>query len=84
MKKVWIDNYYQTNSELVDEIAEILGRQDFNVELFGCLLETRKLPNSYTIVDFGSRDTLVICDDGNVIDDIDEIREIEEKMYAES
>jgi hypothetical protein len=35
MKYVWIDNLYTTRGSLVDQVAEVLGRNDFNVEVFG-------------------------------------------------
>ena len=79
MKQVHIGYNSFTNSEIVEEVANVLLKNDFNVELFGVDLWADKLPNNYQIVDYGSRETLLVCEDGEIIDDADEIAEREEK-----
>lgn len=49
------------------------------MELFGVDLWADELPNNYQIVDYGSRETMLVCEDGEIIDDADEIAEWEEK-----
>lgn len=57
MKKVWIDNYCFTKGGLVDSVCEFIGKDDFNVELFGVSFYDDELPTSgfFQIVDYGSR-----------------------------
>lgn len=71
---------YYTNSEIVEEVANVLGRDDFNVELYGVSEYAEHLHSSYQIVDYLGRDTLLVCEDGNIIDDADEIAEREDKQ----
>ena len=71
MKQVHIDNYIITAGTLVDEVADLLNEREFNVELFGVNLNDRHLGLNYDVVDYGSRDTLVKCIDGNILDDED-------------
>ena len=79
MKKVNIGYHSYTNSEIVEEVANVLCRDDFNVELVGVSEYAEHLPINYQIVDYLGRDTLLVCEDGNIIDDADEIAEWEEK-----
>ena len=79
MKQVHIGYHSYTNSEIVEEVANVLCRDDFNVELFGVSEYAEHLPINYQIVDYLGRDTLLVCEDGNIIDDADEIAEWEEK-----
>lgn len=79
MKQVHIGYHSYTNSGIVEEVANVLFKDDFNVELFGVDLWADELPNNYQIVDYGSRETLLVCEDGEIIDDADEIAEWEEK-----
>lgn len=61
MKQVWFDLEYLSNGDpLVEEVAEVLGKNDFNVELFGVSMYADHLPENgfYKIVDYGSRETL--------------------------
>lgn len=61
MKQVWFDLEYLSNGDpLVEEVAEVLGKNDFNVELFGVSMYAEHLPENgfYKIVDNGSRETL--------------------------
>lgn len=74
MKQVHIGYYSFTNSGIVEEVANVLCEDDFNVELWA-----DELPNNYQIVDYGSRETMLVCEDGEIIDDADEIAEWEEK-----
>ena len=66
MKRVWFDNVYQTSGKLAEEVQAVLGRSDFNVELFGVSKYSDSLPSDYSIVDHGSRDLLAYCEDGKV------------------
>lgn len=79
MKQVHIGYHSYTNSEIVEEVANVLSRDDFNVELYGVSEYAEHLPSSYQIVDYLGRDTLLVCEDGEIIDDADEIAEWEEK-----
>ena len=79
MKQVHIGYHSFTNSGIVEEVANVLGRDDFNVELYGVSEYAEHLPNSYQIVDYLGRDTLLACEDGKIIDNADEIAEWEEK-----
>lgn len=75
MRRVWIGNSYNQKS-FGDAIEEILGKSDFDVELFGVGLNASKLPDNFDIVDYGSRETLVLVRDGEVIDDREKIGKI--------
>lgn len=79
MKQVHIGYHSFTNSGIVEEVANVLGRDDFNVELYGVSEYAEHLPSSYQIVDYLGRDTLLVCEDGKIIDNADEIAEWEEK-----
>lgn len=79
MKQVHIGYHSYTNSEIVEEVANVLARYDFNVELYGVSEYAQHLPSSYQIVGYLGRDTLLVCEDGEIIDDADEIAEWEEK-----
>ena len=63
MKKVNIGLHSYTNSEIVEEVANVLCRDDFNVELFGVSEYAEHLPSSYQIVDYLGRDTLLVCEE---------------------
>ena len=76
MKQVHIGYHSYTNSGIVEAVANVLYKDDFNVELFGVDLYTEKLPANYTIVDYRTRETLVICRNGEVYDTQEEIEEI--------
>ena len=60
MKKVWIDNYCFSKGSLVNSVAEFIGKDDFNVELFGVSVYDCELPTSgyFQIVDYGSREMI--------------------------
>ena len=79
MKQVHIGYHSFTNSGIVEAVANVLGRDDFNVELYGVSEYAEHLSSSYQIVDYLGRDTLLVCEDGEIIDDADEIAEWEEK-----
>ena len=79
MKKVHIGYHSYTNSEIVEEVVNVLGKDDFNVELYGVSEYAEHLPSTYQIVDYLGRDVLLVCEDGNIIDDADEIAEWEDK-----
>lgn len=79
MKKVHIGYHSYTNSKIVEDVVNVLDRDDFNVELYGVSEYAEHLPSSYQIVDYLGRDTLLVCEDGNIIDDADGIAEWEGK-----
>lgn len=83
MKQVHIGYHSFTNSGIVEAVANVLAnvlyKDDFNVELFGVDLWADELPNNYQIVDYESRETMLVCEAGKIIDDADEIAEWEEK-----
>lgn len=79
MKQVHIGYHSSTNSGIVEEVANVLFKDDFNVELFGVDLYADELPDNYQIVDYLGRETLLVCEDGEIIEDADEIAEWEEK-----
>lgn len=60
-----------TNSEIVEEVANVLGRNDFNIELLGVSEYAEHLPSSYQIVNYLGRDLILVCEDGEIIDDPD-------------
>lgn len=74
MKQVHIGYHSFTNSGIVEAVANVLYKDDFNIELWA-----DELPDNYQIVDYGSRETILVCEDGEIIDDADEIAEWEEK-----
>lgn len=65
MRRVWYDGRYTTkNFKLLNEIETILGKKDFDVELFSisyiCDLDSiTSLASVYEVVDHGSRDLLM-------------------------
>lgn len=79
MKQVHIGYHNFTNSEIVEAVANVLHKDDFNVELFGVDLWADELPDNYQIVDYRSSGTILVCEDGEIIDDEDEILEWEKK-----
>lgn len=75
MKKVHIDMRVCTKGTLVDEVAEVLGKDDFDVELFGVPYDAVVLPEFCKIVDYGSRETLAILNNGDILGEDDVVRE---------
>ena len=79
---VIIDRYRIHNGALYDEVKAIVepmfyAEDFFEVELFGVDLYADHLPDNYSIVHYGSRETLVVCEDGEIIADKDEIQKWE-------
>ena len=72
----WIKNSVFQDDEMANEISELLCSDNYEVELYGVDLYTEKLPANYTIVDYRTRETLVICKNGEVYDTQEEIEEI--------
>ena len=72
----WIGNSVFQDDEMADEIGEILYSDNYEVELYGVDLYTEKLPANYTIVDYRTRETLVICLNGPIYDTQEAIEEI--------
>lgn len=71
MFKLWIGNRYYTSGHLVNEVKQILESEGLNyndvelINFYGLPCEIyRELPVNYQIVDFTSRDTLLLCIDG--------------------
>lgn len=75
-KMYWIGNSLFQDDEMANEISELLCSDNYEVELYGVDLYTEKLPANYTIVDYRTRETLVICRNGEVYDTQEEIEEI--------
>lgn len=79
MFKLWIGNRYYTSGKIVREVKELLysegldGYKDVElIPLCGLPCELyRELPVNYEIVDFSSRETILICLDGMVTSDKD-------------
>ena len=69
----WIGNSVFQDDEIADEIGEVLYSDNYEVELYGVDLYTEKLPANYTIVDYRTRETLVICRNGEIYDAQEEI-----------
>lgn len=88
MFRLWIGNRYYTRGHLVREVKEILDSEGVNyndvelIPLCGLPCEVyRELPVNYEIVDFTSRDILLLCfDNFGVISD----REIIDSWADES
>lgn len=89
MFKLWIGNRYYTRGHIVREVKELLYNEGLggydDVELinfYSLPCETLKeLPSNYEIVDFTSRDILLLCfDNFGVISD----REIIDSWADES
>ena len=57
---VWIDNHCLRNDPLVREVEDVLGKCNFEVELFGVSLYDTELAKRgyYEIVDYGSREMI--------------------------
>lgn len=61
MKRVWIGHYYLSDEDpLTQSVADFLGRNDFNVELFNVSSYAEELPmhGLFQIVDYGSRELI--------------------------
>ena len=83
MFKLWIGNRYYTSGHLVREVKEILydeGLSGYNdvelIPLCGLPCEVyRELLVNYELIDFSSRETILICLDGRVTSDKDFIEQ---------
>jgi hypothetical protein len=86
VRRVWINNTYETRGNLVNEVESVLLNagyyNGFDVELFGVSYYAKELPDSYKIVDYGSRETLAVCDDGYLICGISEVNKWELNRYT--
>lgn len=71
MLKVWIDNTYQTKGNLVDYVKKLLtengldGYTNIEVPQFSDF-NAPNLGDDFDLVDYGSRDTILVCVDGVV------------------
>lgn len=87
--KLWINNRYQTTGRLPNQVNEVLLEHHLDgfaystrgVEIFSSswLCFGDELPSDYQLVDYGSRDTILICIDGVVHTDEEWIRKYEEE-----
>ena len=82
MFKLWIGNRYYTSGHLVREVKKILDSEGLNyndvelINFYGLPCETLKeLPSNYEIVDFSSRETILICLDNSINSDKDFIEQ---------
>ena len=78
MFKLWIGNRYYTSGKVVREVKEILESEGLNyddvelIDFYGLPCETLKeIPSNYEIVDFSSRETILICLDNSINSDKD-------------
>lgn len=74
---VYIDNKC-VNGSLFEEVKAIVEEAKpherfMTVELFMVNADAESLPRNYQIVNFGSRETIVVCDDGQLITDAEGI-----------
>lgn len=93
MKKLYYERYYFKKGTLFDEVQEVLKSNHVDadeVELFGCTgfsdkpYEYRHLPEySYQLVNNGSRETILIYEDGKFITNPDEIEKWENKNCSD-
>lgn len=87
MKKVHLDLCVRDRNDdkLVQKVAKVLGEDKFNVELFGMKdIYSDDFPQNGEIVDYGSRETLILFRHGIIIDDKFEIDEILENEAIEN
>ena len=82
MFKLWIGNRYYTSGHLVREVKELLYDEGLNyndvelIPLCGLPCEVyRELMDNYELIDFSSRETILICLDGRVTSDKDFIEQ---------
>ena len=83
MFKLWIGNRYYTSGHLVREVKEILydeGLSGYNdvelIPLCGLPCEVyRELLDNYELIDFASRETILICLDNSINSDKDFIEQ---------
>ena len=78
MFKLWIGNRYYTSGYLVRQVKDLLYSEGLNyddvelINFYGLPCETLKeLPSNYEIVDFSSRETILICIDNSINSDKD-------------
>ena len=89
MFKIWVGNRYYTSGKLVKEVKEILESEGLNyndvelIPLCGLPCETLKeLPSKYEIIDFSSRETILICIDNSINSDKDFIEKWDGKHWG--
>ena len=78
MFKLWIGNSYYTSGQIVRQVKKILESEGLNyddveiINFYGLPCEVLKeLPSNYEIVDFSSRETILICLDNSINSDKD-------------
>lgn len=76
MFKLWIGNRYYTRGHLVREVKEILKSEGLNyndvelINFYGMPCDIyNELPSNYELIDFSSRETILICLDGMITSD---------------
>lgn len=89
MFKLWLGNRYYTSGYIVREVKEILESEGLNyddvelINFYGLPCETLKeLPNDYEIVDFSSRETILICIDNSINSDKDFIEKFDGEHWG--
>ena len=72
MFKLWLGNRYYTSGKIVREVKRLLYDEGLNgyndvelINFYGLPCEVyRELPVNYELIDFSSRETILICLDG--------------------
>lgn len=75
--KVNVCGYWLDRGSLFEEVKEIVEKIKpyeplVKAELFGVDLYAESLPQNYEIVSYGSRETIAVCEDGQLITDAEE------------
>ena len=79
MFKLWIGNKYYTRGHIVNDVKELLYNEGLSgyddvelVNFYGlpCGID-RELPVNYELIDFSSRETILICLDNSINSDKD-------------
>lgn len=77
MKRIRCYDYDLEESDvLFKEIDKILCRSNYDVEVFEVSAFDKKLPLNFEICDYFSRETIVLCINGKIIEDREEIERI--------
>lgn len=83
MLVVWLDNECYTSGRLVNEVKKVLEENDLdynNVEVFGAY--NNNLGEDYQLVDYGSRDMILVCENGVVHTDEEYIQDWEDEWCS--
>lgn len=71
------------NEPLCEEVAKIINKSSFEVEVYGVDPLSKKLPENYRIEVYEIGEILAVCENGNVITDYLELQHIEDLETAE-